>query len=284
MYKPATIGAAIFFVCILLVVSVRTLLNDDPTPPTSLAPGTSNSSSATAITPNIENIPNTTITTSEILQKEIFAREQLAITVARLEKELLELKMQFESRTALGTSTRTTATQKNSLAPTPVLDDQSLRDAGLSNTQVTQVRERFEQLEMDRLYLKDRANREGWMGTVRYSNEVTKLEETRLEVRNNLGDVGYDAYLYATDQPNRVVISETLQGSPAKQAGIQPGDMVLRYGDKRVFTARELQNATAGGQSGEMVRVEIERDGKRMDIYVPRGPLGVYLGTDSAKP
>lgn len=284
MYKPVTIVVAILFACITLVYAVRTLLSDDSALPISLASQTNDLPPLANINPTVQITSSTAIAGTGLLQNEIAAREQLAITVARLEKELHELKLQLESLASSGTPTRTAPTQKNNLALTPVLDDQLLRDAGLNNTQVTQVRERFEQLEMDRLYLKDRANREGWMGTVRYSNEVTKLEESRLEVRNSLGDPGYDAYLYATDQPNRVVISETLQGSPAKQAGIQPGDIVFRYGNKRMFTARELQNATAGGHSGEMVLVEIERDGKHIDIYVPRGPLGVYLGADTSKP
>jgi S1-C subfamily serine protease len=137
---------------------------------------------------------------------------------------------------------------------------------------------------MARLYLRDRARREGWIGTVRFSNEVAKLEESRQDVRASLGDPGYDAYLYATGQSNRVIIREMLQGSPAKTAGLNAGDVVLRYDGKRVFTTRELQSATTGGRAGESVHVEVLRNGQRIDVYVPRGPLGVYLDSDSAKP
>ena len=137
---------------------------------------------------------------------------------------------------------------------------------------VKQTRERFEQLEMDRLFLRDRAIREGWIGTVRYSNEVEKLEGRKQDINISLGDTGYDAYLYATNQSNRVVIREMLQGSPARTAGLLPGDVVLRYDGKRMFATRDLQNATASGRGGESIPVEIVRNGQVMTLYLQRGP------------
>lgn len=279
MNKNIGIAAVFLTLGLLAAIGVRVLLNDKPVPVprTDVAPATAPQPVATS--------------TSAALQQEIAAREQLAITVARLEKELNDLKTRVTAPSATAATEKAKAPQqaaapdeKPSNDDSDALDEQTLRDAGLNVGQVTQIRESYEQLEMDRLYLRDRATREGWMGTVRFSNEVAKLEESRQEIRSSLGDEGYDAYLFATGQSNRVMIREMLGGSPAKQAGLQANDRVLRYGDKRVFTTRELQNATTGGRNGEMVRVEIERDGKRMDIYVPRGPMGVYLDNDSVKP
>jgi hypothetical protein len=272
-----------------LAVGVQALLRDSPAPPAG-APAVAAPEPAAVVmsTPPAPVAADSGL--SALLQREISAREQLERTVARLEKEITELKSQRPARTAApaapDTTARTAAAEPSPTpqTPEPVFDEAALREAGLSSTTVTQIRNRFEQLELDRLFLRDRAQREGWMGTVRYSNEVTKLEERRQDIRNSLGDTGYDAYLYATGQPNRVMIREALQESPAKLAGIQPGDVVLRYGEKRVFTTRELQNATAGGRAGENVLVEIERNGQKLDVYVPRGPLGVYLDADSVKP
>lgn len=284
MNKNIGIVAVFLTLGLLATLGVRALLSEAPT----------DRSASEPVSPLKNTVPQAEITANvpfaapAALQQEIAAREQLALTVARLEKELNELKSQVNlpsSKTVTEAPlTRATAPDRNTGRETETPDEQTLRDAGLSASQVAQVKERYEQLEMDRLYLRDRATREGWMGTVRYSNEVAKLEASRQEVRNSLGDDGYDAYLFASGESNRVLIREMLQGSPAKQAGMQVGDAVLRYGDKRIFTTRELQNATTGGKNGEMVRMEIERDGKRMEYYVPRGPLGVYLDSDTVKP
>jgi hypothetical protein len=288
MNRTAVVVALVSCSGIALAVGVQALLHDAPAPPAHVSAVAAPEPAAVAAT--APPVPAADAGLRDLLQREISAREQLERTVARLEKDIAELKAErptrAESRNAPETTTRTATAESpaNPHTPEPVFDEAALREAGLSSTTVAQIRGRFEQLELDRLFLRDRAQREGWMGTVRYSNEVAKLEERRQDIRNSLGDTGYDAYLYATGQPNRVIIREALQESPAKLAGLQPGDVVLRYGEKRVFTTRELQNATAGGRAGENVLVEVERGGRKLDIYVPRGPLGVYLDADSAKP
>jgi hypothetical protein len=284
MNKTLLISSAVLAAGVALGMGVQVLLRDDP-PVAPAAVPRADASSPAAAAPVVEPAPNIDARNApEALQKEIAARQQLAQTVARLEKELHELKTQLGPRPAASAATVALAPQDMAHTNEPVFDEDALRAAGLSMTTVKQTRERFEQLEMDRLFLRDRAIREGWMGTVRYSNEVEKLEGRKQDINNSLGDNGYDAYLYATNQSNRVVIREMLQGSPAKTAGLLPGDMVLSYDRKRMFATRDLQNATAGGHAGESVPVEILRNGQSMTLYIPRGPLGVYLDADSAKP
>ena len=286
MKKPLFIGFIVLAAGVGMGMGVHLLLVDDA--PVRADVTTMPKPVAAALVPDA--VPESDSRSApEALQKEIAARQQLAQTVARLEKELHELKTQMSPRPVVTTpsasaTTPTPAPQDATHTNEPVFDEGALRAAGLSMTTVKQTRERFEQLEMDRLFLRDRATREGWMGTARYSNEVEKLEGSRQDINNSLGDDGYDAYLYATNQSNRVVIREMLQGSPAKVAGILPGDTVLSYDHKRMFATRDLQNATTNGRAGESVAVEILRNGQVMNLYIPRGPLGVYLDTDSAKP
>lgn len=291
MNKALLIGSILLATGVALGMGVQALLRDDPPAApvvdtrTEIATTPSPIAAALALNLDARNPP-------EALQKEIAARQQLAQTVARLEKELHELKTQLAPRSSVESTPTITHAAPAAAAPQPdttqtnepVFDEDALRAAGLSMTTVKQTRERLEQLEMDRLFLRDRAIREGWMGTVRYSNEVEKLEGRKQDINNSLGDSGYDAYLYATNQSNRVVIREMLQGSPAKAAGLLPGDVVLSYGGKRMFATRDLQNATTDGRAGESVAVEILRNGQAMSLYIPRGPLGVYLDADSAKP
>lgn len=285
MNKTLLLSSTMITAGIALGMGVQVFLRDDPSPASTHIVAATTPNPVAAEIATVVDLPNA----SETLQKEIAARQQLSQTVARLEKEIRELKTQVSSLSASqspATSTTEAAAVKPEATHTnePVFDDDALRTAGLSMAMVKQTRERFEQLEMDRLFLRDRAVREGWMGTVRYSNEVEKLEERRQDINNSLGDDGYDAYLYATNQSNRVIIREMLQGSPGKEAGLLPGDMVLRYGRKRIFSPGDLQKATTGGQTGESIAVEILRNNQSMTIYVPRGPLGVYLDADSAKP
>jgi len=288
MNKTLLISTTVLAAGVALGMGVQVLLHDDPPAAVTHIDIAATPSPEVAVAPATEAAPNIDPrNASDALQKEIAARQQLAQTVARLEKELHEIKTQLGPRSSASTApTATTAAAPQEAAHTnePVFDEDALRAAGLSMTTVKQTRERFEQLEMDRLFLRDRAIREGWMGTVRYSNEVEKLEGRKQDINNSLGDNGYDAYLYATNQSNRVLIREMLQGSPAKAAGLLPGDMVLSYDRKRMFATRDLQNATAGGRAGESVPVEILRNGQPMTLYIPRGPLGVYLDADSAKP
>ena len=97
-------------------------------------------------------------------------------------------------------------------------------------------------------------------------------------LREELGDADYDRYLYATGQSNRVRVAEVIETSPGAQAGLQAGDVVLSYGGERVFNFRELIALTSAGEPGEMVAVELVRDGSTTQVYLPRGPIGMVGG------
>jgi S1-C subfamily serine protease len=69
-----------------------------------------------------------------------------------------------------------------------------------------------------------------------------------------------------------------LGSSPAEQAGLQPGDEVVAYAGKRVFDMSDLNGLTYEGTAGELVAVEVLRDGQPVQVYVPRGPIGIMGG------
>jgi len=107
----------------------------------------------------------------------------------------------------------------------------------------------------------------------------------REALREELGDDNvYDRLLYATGRQNRVAVIDVMRNSPAEQYGLQAGDVVLSYDGRRVFSARELQKATAAGEAGIMVLVEVERDGSRVNLYLPRGPIGGRLFASRVRP
>ena len=94
-------------------------------------------------------------------------------------------------------------------------------------------------------------------------------------LRAEMGDDAYARYLEAQGQPTAVRITQVLSGSPGNSAGLQAGDELISYNGERVFNVMELRSGTMQGNPGEDVVIEIERDGVRMQLAVPRGPIGI---------
>lgn len=94
-------------------------------------------------------------------------------------------------------------------------------------------------------------------------------------LRAELGDSDYERYLRAQGQPTAVQITQVMDSSPGSQAGLQPGDQIVSYNGERIFNVSELHELTLQGTVGENVVVEIERDGMRMQLSLPRGPVGI---------
>jgi predicted metalloprotease with PDZ domain len=156
--------------------------------------------------------------------------------------------------------------------------------AGLEPQQAKTIMQFLDDIEMERLYLHDQATREGWLETPRYRQENIILNEREEELRLELGDADYDRYLYGTGQPNRVIIQSVIEGSPAQEAGIQSQDIVYSYAGNRLYDIRDLITATTEGIANESVLLEIVRDGNIYEFYLPRGPLGVRVTSESHKP
>ena len=93
--------------------------------------------------------------------------------------------------------------------------------------------------------------------------------------RQELGDEEYERYLQAMRQPSRVMVSNVLATSPASRIGLQPGDQILAYNGRRVFNTRELNAFT--NSSGEDAVIDVVRNGTRLQLSVPAGPIGVQL-------
>jgi len=95
------------------------------------------------------------------------------------------------------------------------------------------------------------------------------------DLRERLGDADYEKYLTAQGGQASVTVREVIGSSPANRAGLRPGDRILSYDGKRIFTMNELRTMAFEGDSGEDVIVDIERNGQRMQLVLPRGPMGI---------
>jgi hypothetical protein len=158
-------------------------------------------------------------------------------------------------------------------------DEASLVTAGMEAEEARWLHERYDAYELARLFVIDRAQREG--AGARRRSELARLET---ELRDELGEERYDGLLYAQGKDNRVVVSDVLKRSPAEDADIRESDVVLSYDGVRVFSPMELRRATMGGVAGESVPVELQRGDAVIRLFVPRGPMGITLISESRAP
>lgn len=104
---------------------------------------------------------------------------------------------------------------------------------------------------------------------------LAATQDSQSALRNQLGDSDYEKYLAAQGQPTAVQVLQVLESSPGSHAGLQPGDQIVSYNGERVFDVNDLRALTLQGTVGEEVVIEIERDGMRMQLSLPRGPVGI---------
>lgn len=164
------------------------------------------------------------------------------------------------------------------------MSEERLVEAGFAVDEAARLKQQADEIAMQRLYLRDQAMREGWLGSGRYREELRALGERQQSMRDQLSADDYDRYLWALGRPNRVTVSSVLSGSPAQQAGLQPGDQILSYAGERVFSPGEIRRESSRGVAGASVAVEVMRDSQPMLVYLPRGPLGVQMTATVTKP
>ena len=236
----------------------------------------------------------------EDLEAEAGARMALAAEVERLQEQLAllvaELEAPGDAPLGLGSSgpraageappagkveTRGSGLGSSVGEERPAFDEEGLLAVQVDPVEVRRLRERWEQFELEKLELSHSSAREGRGFSARNWREQRQLKQS---LREELGDESYDLLLFATGRSNRVVVREVLDRSPARDAGLEPGDTILRYDDARIFDPGELRHASTLGESGEFVRVEVLREERSREIYVPRGPLGILIKSESRTP
>ena len=161
---------------------------------------------------------------------------------------------------------------------------ENLQAAGMNESEALAMKRRIDDLSMQRLYLRDQASRDGSLGKEDYRREMRRISEAQNNLETEFGADNYERYLYAMGRPNRVSVDSVIDQSPAYNAGLQAGDRIVSYDGTRIFSPNTIRRQSARGQSGEMVPVIVDRNGSQVDMYIPRGPLGVQMNAASARP
>jgi len=122
---------------------------------------------------------------------------------------------------------------------------------------------------------------------------MTQIRTNGRVERAALGVLVRDATLedaaYVGLQQNRGVLVQDFgsEDSPARRAGLQPGDVIISVGGRPVDYVAQLQEAIAFRKPGETVEVEVARKGgQRATIRVPlqRVPDARTASAGSARP
>lgn len=213
----------------------------------------------------------------------------------RLEERLASIEAQLTDLYAAGADTAASRPSALPEAPSAAADpppadaagtamERALVAAGIDVATATDIKRRRDELTMAEITLSDQATREQWLETPRFAQAMATLAAQRTSIRDEIGDDSYDRYLAARGEPNRVRVDEVLAETAAAAAGLQAGDVVLRYGAARIFAPDDLVTETRGGTAGEVVRVEVLRQGQRFEVTVPRGPLGLRIAASQGSP
>ena len=82
-----------------------------------------------------------------------------------------------------------------------------------------------------------------------------------------------DADALGLDSVSGALVSEVMSGTPAEDAGIEPGDVIVGLDGKEVTDSRDLRTRVALAPIGDEVAVDVVRDGKRKTLDAVIGAL-----------
>lgn len=91
---------------------------------------------------------------------------------------------------------------------------------------------------------------------------LTLNAETKAQINRNK-DVDFQI-----GEDKGVLILRVFQNSPAQKAGLRSGDVIQKVGGKSVKTAVQVQEQVEVSQIGEILRVEVKRNGKTQILTV----------------
>lgn len=103
--------------------------------------------------------------------------------------------------------------------------------------------------------IKDGVVQRGWLGV--------QIQPITQDIADSIG----------LKETKGALVSEPQEDGPAKEAGIQAGDVIVAVDDKQVDSPKELARIIGGIQPGKSVDVALWRDGNTQNVKVKLGEL-----------
>ncbi len=91
--------------------------------------------------------------------------------------------------------------------------------------------------------------------------DLSPSNKTEINQQNNLN----------IKQNTGIAIKAVIEKSPAQKAGLRPGDVIFKINGKPVKTAAQVQKLVESSHVGDILQVEVERDGKNHLFQVQSG-------------
>ena len=118
-----------------------------------------------------------------------------------------------------------------------------------------------------------------------------QIRETGSVSRGYLGvliqDVDRDlAESFGLEQPRGALVSQVLAGTPAEQAGLQPGDIIVSFNGREIRSSSELPPVVGTSRVEEDANIEIIRNGnlKKLKIRVAQLPKESTASSEAPRP
>ena len=87
---------------------------------------------------------------------------------------------------------------------------------------------------------------------------------------------------FGLDKPAGALVSSVEKGSPAERAGIEPGDVILKFNGKEVASSNDLPSMVADITPGSTAKVEVWHDGKAKEISVEVGEMKIASAAEKS--
>lgn len=78
---------------------------------------------------------------------------------------------------------------------------------------------------------------------------------------------------FKMEKPEGALVARVLPGSPAEEAGLKAGDVILSFDDQPLAISSNLPPLVGSVDPGDVVKLEVMRDGHRIDFKVEIGVL-----------
>jgi PDZ domain len=172
----------------------------------------------------------------------------------------------------------------------PVVDysrsaiERALAGVGLDATKMADLERRYRALAAAEVQLRHNAEQEGSLDSTSLAEKLDLIATARLSIRQEIGDEAYDLFLFAIGEPNRVFVTDVEQHSPGEIAGLQAGDVVVRYDGARLFSTDDLLAEIDAATPGKVVRLDVLRQGNPIQIEVADGSPGTGFAATQEPP